>query len=130
MGDALACWKCGAPLASVPLPLGRRDECPSCGADLHVCRMCLFHDPHVSRGCREPVAEDVGDKERANFCGYFQPNPGAYRPATDDAGRAARARLDALFGQRPGDGPAGAPAAADEAREQLKKLFGDDGGKT
>ena len=97
MAGGLVCWKCGAALDALPLPLGRRDECPSCHADLHVCRMCKFFDPGVSRQCREPVAEDVSDKTRANFCGWFQPAADAYRPGDSAATRAARTALDDLF---------------------------------
>jgi len=122
VSDALVCWKCGASLDGLPLPLGRREECPACHCDLHVCRLCLYYDTGVSRACREPVAEEVKDKVRANFCGYFQPRAGAYQSADDAPSRAARAQLDALFG---GDaGTAGSPSDADAAREQLEKLFG------
>jgi len=38
------CWKCGAPLGDLPIPLSRIAECRACSASLHVCRMCLFYD--------------------------------------------------------------------------------------
>ena len=76
MSEVLSCWKCGHALDDVPLPLRRRDECPACGTDLHVCRMCEFYDPSVAKSCREPIAEEVTDKERANFCDYFRGRPG------------------------------------------------------
>ncbi len=82
------------------MPLRRRDECPACSADLHVCRLCEFYDTSVAKSCREPVAEEVTDKERANFCDFFA-------LATDDSGSAAgddqregssgRAAFDDLF---------------------------------
>lgn len=93
-----ACWRCAGPLGELPRPLPRAAACPGCGADLHVCRMCRFHDPSKSRGCREPVAEDVRDRERANFCGYFEASPGAGDGRREAEARAARAALDALFG--------------------------------
>jgi hypothetical protein len=31
MTNALICWKCGASLAELPLPLGRLAECPVVG---------------------------------------------------------------------------------------------------
>lgn len=52
--------------------IGRRDECLSCGGDLHSCLQCVFHDPSYANQCREPQAEDVYEKDRSNFCGYFQ----------------------------------------------------------
>lgn len=121
MTEAMVCWKCGASLDELPLPLGRREECPACHADLHVCRMCRFYDTGVAHACREPVAEEVKDKERANFCDYFQARPGAYRPADDAPAHAARSQLDALFG---GASTPGSPTDAEAAREELEKLFG------
>lgn len=53
------------------LKVGRKDACPSCSADLRCCLNCQFHDPTVSKQCRETVAELVREKEKANFCDYF-----------------------------------------------------------
>lgn len=94
------CWKCGASLEAQPLPLGRLAECGACHAELHVCRQCLYFDTGKASQCREPVAEEVQDKTRANFCGYFQLRPDAYRPGDDHAAASARAELEALFGLR------------------------------
>lgn len=124
MSTELVCWKCGGSLADVPLPLSRYEHCRACGADLYCCRLCEFFDPRWRRGCREERAEELSDRERANFCDYFKPRPGAHQPkrSADDA---ARAQLEALFG-----GGAGAPAPeapksdAERAREELEKLFG------
>jgi hypothetical protein len=93
---ALDCWKCGAPLAEISLPVGRSDYCRACRAEVHVCRMCRFYDVTKARQCAEPVAEPVQNKERANFCGYFEPVAGRFRPA-NPAADAARSALDALF---------------------------------
>ncbi len=95
----ILCWKCGASLAALSLPFGRRDECPACRAELHVCRMCRFYDTRKARSCAEPVAEEVTDKTRSNFCGYFQAAAGAWQPHSGDADQ-ARAALEALFGPR------------------------------
>ena len=101
MNDTLQCWKCGASLAALTLPLGRRDACPSCRAELHVCRMCRFFDPRVAQQCREPLAEDQRDKTRANFCGYFVPRPDAYRGGGAAVAQGVRNALEALFGAPP-----------------------------
>jgi len=93
---ALDCWKCGAPLEGLPLPVPRSEYCRACRAEIHVCRMCRFYDLTKARQCAEPVAEPVSDKERANFCGYFEPVSGRFRPA-DTAGLDARTSLEALF---------------------------------
>ena len=132
MTEALDCWQCGESLAELLYPFRRNDECPACRADVHVCRMCEFYDPTMGDSCREPVADKVNDKERANFCDYYRATPGAYR-ATEDA--AARIELDALFGLESGGEPAGEAqgeesfadkrkAQADEARRKLDSLFG------
>ncbi len=113
----LVCWKCGASLADLTLPLRRLEECRACGAELHVCRLCEFYDVAVAKHCREPIAEEVKDKTRANFCDYFKPRPGAYT-AEGDAGARARAELAALFGDTSGDGGTGA------AQSELDALFG------
>ena len=95
----LVCWKCGGSLAEFSLPFGRAEYCRACRAELHVCRMCRFYDTSKAKQCAEPVAEPVLNKDRANFCGYFEPASGRYRP-TDSAGDAARAALDSLFGPK------------------------------
>ncbi|MGH8298024.1 MAG: hypothetical protein ACRES6_01920 [Steroidobacteraceae bacterium] len=93
----LVCWKCGASLADLTLPLRRLEECRKCGAELHVCRMCVDYDTSVAKHCLEPTAEEVREKTRANFCDFFQPRPGAYAaPNTTEADR-ARAELEKLF---------------------------------
>ena len=52
--------------------VGRGESCPSCGADMHCCRNCEFYDPAAYNECREPQAERVLEKDRSNFCDYFQ----------------------------------------------------------
>lgn len=94
--DGLNCWRCGAAVVDEPLPLSRRAECRGCGAELHACRMCEFYDTARANACREPVAEPVNDKTRANFCGWFRPRPGL-APAGEDAAEEARRRLEDLF---------------------------------
>ena len=52
----------------------RTAECPSCNADVHCCLNCVNYDTSAHNRCREPQAEWVTDRERANFCDYFKPN--------------------------------------------------------
>jgi len=106
VAEPLLCWRCGESLAELTLPLSRRDECPKCRAELHVCRMCVHYAPRLLRGCDEDDAPDVRDKETANFCDYFKPSPRAFDAGRASAEAAARAELEALFG---------APAAQDRA---------------
>lgn len=113
-------------LEDVPLPVPRLAECPGCHAELHVCRLCTYYDTGVADSCREPVAEPVHDKERANFCGYFQPCADAYRPRDAAAEHQARDELAALFGEPSNSGPRAVDAedSTAEARARLDALFG------
>jgi len=117
--EGLVCWKCGHSLADLTLPLRRLEACRACGAELHVCRLCEFHDTTVAKSCREPVAEEVKDKTRSNFCDYFRPRPHAFTAAGDSSAR-AREQLESLFG----GGPPASTSAEDEARARLEELFG------
>lgn len=103
---SLVCWKCGASLAGLLLPLGRRETCPSCHAELHACRQCRHFDSRRAGQCRELAAEPVSDKTRANFCGWFVPRPDAYQGGGAAMAQQNRAALDALFG---GEKPEAAP---------------------
>lgn len=100
MNEALVCWRCGTSLAALSLPLSRTDECHACRASLHVCRMCRFYDTSKAKSCAEPVADEVQDKERSNFCGYFEAAGGRFRPR-EAATEQARSALDTLFGKKP-----------------------------
>ena len=100
MGHDLVCWKCGASLADYSLPLRRLEECRTCRAELHVCRMCQLYDTGKAKHCREPIAEEVKDKTHANFCDYFQPMAAAYKAGEQSAADRARAELEALFGRK------------------------------
>jgi len=137
MSDSLNCWKCGHALDDMPRRLRRRDECPACGSDLHVCRMCEFYDTSVAKDCREPVAEDVTDKERANFCDYFRVLSGVNAAGGVGEAEVARTKLEAMFGVESNTGDQASDgdaetlldrkrAQADEARKKLDALFGDD----
>ena len=122
MSNLLVCWKCGASLADLPLPPTRIAECPSCFADLYVCRLCRFYDLMVANTCNELMAEPVLDKEHANFCEYFQPCPNAYTPAAAEQAARARAALAALFGLP----DSLSPSTEDPDRMALERLFNTD----
>ncbi len=130
MSKELVCWQCGVSLAHLSLPLSRFDECRSCRAALHACRLCEFYATTVAKHCREPIAEEVKDKERANFCDYFIPRPGAWSDRATTESDKARAVLDAMFGAGKTSSisdsakAATEPSAAELARIELEKLFG------
>ncbi len=110
------------------MPLGRLAECKACHAELHACRLCEFFDPHIADQCREPVADFVKEKERANFCDYFLPHPHAYVPAKDGESQAAKAKLDTLFGIEVKEEDNKILNEADNARRKLEQLFEPDKG--
>ena len=112
----LACWKCGATLAGVPLPFVRLAECPSCHAELHVCRMCRHFDATRAAMCRELAADPVADKTKANHCGWFVPAADAYRGGGTAIASTQRAALDALFG-----GASDAPKPPERPEDLFKK---------
>lgn len=93
-----SCWSCATPLpypnfATVP----REAECPKCMRDLHACRNCRHYDPGVNNRCREPNAEWVTDRERANFCDFFQLAETVRGAGGPDRSAEARKKLDDLF---------------------------------
>jgi hypothetical protein len=94
---------CGACGTSIEFASGERvgfrDACPRCSCDLHACRNCNHHDPGAYNECREPNAERVSDRERANRCDWFAPRTGA-PAATPDPRAGAQAALAALFKSR------------------------------
>ena len=93
------CYGCGAEIDS-GVKVRRADECPGCERDLRCCRNCRHYHPSAHNQCLEPVAEWVAEKEKGNFCDYFE-------FASTGAGPKQE----------------GAKSAADEAREKWKKLF-------
>ena len=97
MSHSLVCWRCGASLAELSLPLRRLDVCKACNAELHVCKMCVEYDTSYAKHCKEPTAEEVRKKDEANFCDHFKPKAGAY--VAKDGAEIARAKsaLEDLF---------------------------------
>ena len=91
------CFSCKKILKRAENVVGRRECCPFCGADLHVCLNCLHYDPAAYNQCRETQAERVLDKNRSNFCEYFV--------------------------LRDADAPEAPPVRKLSAKEQLESLF-------
>ena len=84
------CFNCGKELS---LPAGnvpRTEECPHCRSDVRVCYNCRHYDPQSYNECSEPMAERVVNKDKRNFCEYFNFSPGG------GLGKAAQAKEDAL----------------------------------
>ena len=61
--------------------------------------MCRFYDTSKAKSCGEPIADEVQDKTRANFCGYFVAAGGRFKPPGTAADE-AKAALEGLFGAK------------------------------
>ncbi|HKQ57689.1 MAG TPA: hypothetical protein VJY35_07455 [Candidatus Eisenbacteria bacterium] len=115
----LQCQFCGAPVTlSAPIP--RESSCESCRHDYRACKQCRHYDPSRNNACRETEADLVEDKERRNFCEFFDFNPAPFRGQARDASREsqARAKLEGLFG-----GAKATPDRVTDARARLDALF-------
>jgi hypothetical protein len=117
----LFCWKCGQSLEDVLLPFSRLSKCKACKVDLHVCRMCEFYDTRVNNSCREPIAENVTEKKRANFCGYFQA-ANKKQSKSDTVIDSNKESLENLFGLEQGSSHL-SDSNADQSKNELDALF-------
>jgi hypothetical protein len=107
------CAFCDAELPA-DLRVGRETLCPHCDGYLHACIQCRFYEPTLHNQCLEPEADYVGDRQKANFCEFFQlagtrasggktdtgradPARGRPRKPGEVDARDARARFEALF---------------------------------
>ena len=97
MSHSLVCWRCGASLAALSLPLRRLDVCKACNAELHVCKMCVEYDTSYAKHCKEPTAEEERKKDEANFCDHFKPKAGAYVAKDSTELTRSKSALDDLF---------------------------------
>lgn len=89
------CWHCGHSL--VALDYGRELVCPNCSRATHCCKNCRFYRPGLHNDCQEPVADYVADKERPNFCDYFEPHDQAFAGDTPPSSDELRQRAEDLF---------------------------------
>ena len=97
---AYFCHKCRNELefiVKVGIIVGRQDTCPHCGADLHCCKNCRFHDPAVHNECQIPDADFIRERDKANFCHQFEIAKLDGPPEVNDSEERARAKLDEVF---------------------------------
>ena len=94
------CHKCGKEWTLDGQP-GRSESCHGCNEDLRTCLNCVFYDVGIAYQCRERRAEPVTEKNRSNFCEYFD------------------------FVLRDWYGEVGGNSRGDKARDAFNKLFGD-----
>ena len=94
--QSMKCYKCNHTLdLTEGEKILRHEECGHCQASLYCCKMCVHYDTHSYNECREPLAERIVDKEKANFCSYFKiSDQGAGQGKSKDDLLAA---ADALF---------------------------------
>ncbi len=93
---SLKCYKCGKQLAELlQTTISRTEACLGCMADIRCCKMCQFYDPKSYNECREPLADRIANKEKANFCDYFK-ICSSYNDAEKQR-QEALARAQALF---------------------------------
>jgi hypothetical protein len=91
------CFSCNSKTElSAGTRVGFRDECESCGSDLHVCLNCSFYDVSAYNECREPNAERLLDRDRANRCDYFSASE-ASSGGGNKSGSKTQSDLEALF---------------------------------
>lgn len=68
------CWKCGSSQEiNVERKVSFRSSCDKCGAGLHCCRNCRYHQVNRVNECAIPGTEFVADREKNNFCEEFAP---------------------------------------------------------
>lgn len=93
------CHACGATWASAISP-GRTDVCAACRAELRCCLNCVSYEVAAAQQCRDRRAEPVLEKDRGNFCEYFQFATRAWSDAAPFNSReqAAREALKSLLG--------------------------------
>ena len=78
----ITCYHCNKTIPILgAFKVARTEECPYCSTSLHCCRMCTFYDPKVYNECRESNADRIVDKEKANFCDYFNLSDGKNQEA-------------------------------------------------
>jgi len=93
--EVLRCHDCGRNVFDLD-SVGPDAACPHCRAALHCCRACQNFDVAARWQCRAPIEEAVGDKNKANRCGLYQP-----RLVLDATGRRSNGRAGGGRGDDP-----------------------------
>ncbi|NCN04624.1 MAG: hypothetical protein GW949_03225 [Spirochaetales bacterium] len=76
----------------------RDTECPQCRTDVRCCMNCRFYSPGSKWECRETIPDPVYDKERRNFCEYFDFRTTDSLNRSGEKEEKARKALNTLFG--------------------------------
>jgi hypothetical protein len=91
----MICHSCGTERKRAG-KITRTEVCSECDADMHCCYNCDNYDESAHNRCREPLADWVPDREKANFCDYFLPNQKSSKQRTGELNK-ARLDFDSLF---------------------------------
>lgn len=92
---SVACFRCGKEI--LENNLGRQDDCPGCGAATRCCRNCKHYERSANNECREEQASRQVDKEKGNFCEWFQPREGAVAASGAPTVDKLKSAAEALF---------------------------------
>ena len=90
------CHQCGWEWNLTGQP-GRSESCPQCRSDLRVCLNCESFDTRAAHQCRDRRAEPVMEKDRGNYCEYFEMTRKEAKNAQGSSADATE-RLKKLFG--------------------------------
>lgn len=95
----IICSFCGKEIKNLQ-KIGRNDTCPYCFRDIHCCINCKFYKETAHNKCLEPAAEFARDKERRNFCEYFEIAGGNRVRAGDGIKDKTKEIFESLFKKR------------------------------
>lgn len=88
------CYKCSKELSlKSDQIISRQEVCPHCYASIHACFQCFFYDKNSYNECKEPMADRITDKEKANFCDFYKIKTQSNNPE-DEKAAALKAAMD------------------------------------
>ena len=95
MAQKIICYACKNELGlEAEAKVVKSEECPHCYASVRCCKMCKFYDKKSYNECREPSADRIVEKEKANFCDFFVLGP---QDENDNGEKSALDAANALF---------------------------------
>lgn len=69
----IACYKCNTELQlDQASNISRSEECSKCYSNIRSCMMCTFYSTSSYNECKEPTADRILEKEKANFCDHYK----------------------------------------------------------
>lgn len=92
----IECYSCKKTIG-IEGKIGFRQDCDQCGHDLHSCVQCQHYDPKVYNECREPMADRILEKQKANYCEFFNPQAAGTTSTADQKKADLLALAEALF---------------------------------